>query len=157
MKFIWPLTKSWQHITQSFGEIWAGSDEKLHTGIDIRVPIGTSVFACANGRVVKTGLSSSTIDWGRYIILEHEDKIYCSVYHHISEKVKEGDIIVAGSLIAVTAKIPAPHLHLGIWSGALTSITARGALPYGEFVGKAKPYPDDPAFPDGFLDPKDSQ
>lgn len=158
MKFIWPLIKSYQYITQSFGEIWPGNDakNKLHTGIDIRVPVDSSVFACANGSVVKVGLSSGTIDWGRYIILEHEDKISHSVYHHISEKVKEGDTVIAGSLIATTAKIPAPHLHLGIWSGIFTPITIRGALPYGEFVGKAKPYPNDPAFPGNFLNPEDS-
>ena len=153
----WPLKKSWQFITHPFGVIWAGNDlkNKMHSGVDVRVTVGNPVFACGVGKVVKTGASSATINWGRYVVIEHENGAFCSVYHHINETVKEGDTLVTGAPIGVTAKIAQPHLHFGIWSGRFTPLATRGALPFGEFVGKAQPFLDDPAFPSNFLNPKD--
>lgn len=156
-KLTWPLKKSWQFITHPFGVIWAGNDlkNKMHSGVDIRVTVGSPVFTCGTGKVVKTGSSSTTKEWGHYVVIEHESGSYCSVYHHINETVKEGDTLDAGAPIGVTAKIAQPHLHFGIWSGKFKSLATRGALPFGEFVGKAQPFLDDPAFPSNFLNPKD--
>lgn len=94
-----------------------------HPAIDIKIPIGTPMYAIANGIVVKTANLSS--GFGNHIVLMHENvpslpdpskkiTLY-SAYAHLSQiLVAEGDTVVKGQKIGLSGKsglASAPHLH----------------------------------------------
>ncbi len=92
-----------------------------HDGIDIRAPIGTPVFAIANGKVVKVRDDADN----KYITVEHRDvkyagkvgKYYSSYLHLSGVLVQQGDIIDKGTLIGrvgMTGMTTTPHLHIQI-------------------------------------------
>ena len=82
-----------------------------HKGIDIKAPIGTPVYAPADGMVTFAGYQRAA---GYYIILRHEQN-YSTVYMHLSRiDVKKGQQIMAGQVIAKTGntgRTTGPHLH----------------------------------------------
>lgn len=92
-----------------------------HDGIDIRAPIGTPVFAIANGKVVKVRDDADN----KYITVEHRDvkyagkvgKYYSSYLHLSGVLVQQGDIIDKGTLIGrvgMTGMTTTPHLHIQV-------------------------------------------
>ncbi len=87
------------------------SATSLHYGIDYGVPTGSTVTACAKGRVV---MAEDRISTGWSVVIEHLPGLY-SLYYHMSElKVKEGDMVEAGDLIGLsgaTGLATGPHLH----------------------------------------------
>ncbi|MEK7208072.1 MAG: peptidoglycan DD-metalloendopeptidase family protein [Patescibacteria group bacterium] len=152
-KFYWPLEKAWQCISQQFGVVWSADSNKKHSGVDIAVPVESPVFASSTGIVAKIGLLSATINWGQYVIVEHDEKDYCTTYLHVDPTVKVGDRVSAGGMVGKTARIDSPHLHFGVWSGVMDKVlTPRGALPFGVHVKPSG----DPDFPSRFLNPEDS-
>jgi len=85
-----------------------------HTGIDFAVVVGTEIKAAVAGEVK---LVSSQGDYGKHVkVLTGEDII--TLYAHCSEiKVKEGDIVQQGQVIALsgnTGNSTGPHLHFEI-------------------------------------------
>ena len=89
----------------------------MHDGIDLAMPVGTSVHASQTGRVVFTG---DKIGYGKAVIIEHENGIQ-TVYAHLDEiNVNEGDLVGRGKVIALsgnTGRSTGPHLHFEIRTG----------------------------------------
>lgn len=104
------------------GEEGGGS----HPGVDIKAPIGTPVYAIANGSVVKSGLGGGGS--GNQIILRHNDVpdindpvktvTLHSAYLHLSEVLVEPlTTVTKGQLIGKVGKTgiaTTPHLHFQI-------------------------------------------
>jgi len=73
-----------------------GPKEDFHHGIDYPAPIGTPVYAAADGKVIYSGKAGG---YGNWIVLEHNIngmKIY-TIYGHMKADdlyVKEGDTVV---------------------------------------------------------------
>lgn len=114
-RFYYPTTAT--RRTSFFGDrrIFLYSDGKtatsLHNGIDYGIPIGTDVFACADGKVV---LAENRISTGNSIVIEHFPGLYSLYYHLDSLAVTENQIIEAKSLIGksgCTGVATGPHLH----------------------------------------------
>lgn len=87
------------------------SETSLHYGIDFGIPIGTEVYACANGKVVMSEMRNST---GWTIVIEHLPGLYSLYYHLDKMLVEKGDIVEQGNLIARsgnTGLATGPHLH----------------------------------------------
>lgn len=88
---------------------------KMHNGIDMAAPLGTSVLACKNAQVLSVVKNDYT--YGNYIILKH-DNTTTSLYAHLSKiDVKEGDIVKTGQKIAqvgTSGLSTGPHLHFEI-------------------------------------------
>jgi len=86
----------------------------FHRGIDLVNKIGTPVKATAAGRVIFAG---KEVYWGNVIFIEHRDGIV-SKYGHLSEiKVRRGDKVGRGDLIALigmSGRTTGPHLHYQI-------------------------------------------
>jgi len=86
---------------------------KMHRGVDIAIPVGTSIVATASGVVGKIE-NMGKQGYGLHITLKHEDG-YETVYAQLSEvKVKAGDKVEKGQLIALSGNSglsTAPHLH----------------------------------------------
>jgi murein DD-endopeptidase MepM/ murein hydrolase activator NlpD len=86
-------------------------DRSIHGGVDYGVPIGTPVWACADGKVV---LARSRIVTGNSVVVEHLPGVYSLYYHLDSMAVSEGQILKAGDSIGksgVTGLATGPHLH----------------------------------------------
>ena len=84
---------------------------RFYRGIDIRVPVGTKVFATAQGTVTHAAFD---IKKGYHIVIKHSD-IYSTTYTHLSKlMVKSGDKVKKREQIALsgnTGYSTAPHLH----------------------------------------------
>ncbi len=101
------------------GKEYVGS----HTGIDIRSPIGTPVYAFASGKVVVA--KNQDFGFGNHVVIKHENvpsfedsrlKVnYYSGYAHLSElSVEVGDEVTVGALVGrvgSTGASSTPHLH----------------------------------------------
>jgi len=85
-----------------------------HPGIDYAVPVGTAVFATADGIVEKSGHKRGL---GKRVIVNHKNG-YKTIYAHLDKivknkgkKVKRGDKI---GTVGMTGKTLIPHLHYEI-------------------------------------------
>ena len=87
----------------------------LHAGIDIGVPVGTTVAAAAEGKVIIAGWDDGGC--GNYIILDHGGRLstqYCHLSHIF---VGVGQVVQRGQAIAAsgnTGNSTGPHLHFGV-------------------------------------------
>lgn len=104
-------------IISKFGD-WdgAGGAPRLwqHSGIDIRVSVGTPVLAAAPGTILRVGRQPLA---GRLIAISHGGEI-ATVYFHLSEiGVRAGQIVRRGDVIGrtgMTGNATTPHLHFGV-------------------------------------------
>lgn len=84
---------------------------EFHYGIDIANQIGTPIYATAAGVVTRTEFDRG---YGKRIIVDHGNG-YQTVYAHLySYKVKEGDSVSKGQIIALMGSSgfsTGPHLH----------------------------------------------
>ena len=92
----------------------SGAEEyEFHKGLDIEVPIGTSVYSYSDGYVVTASSSNS---YGNYMIVSHGD--YETLYAHLDTLIaKKGDRVKAGQTIAFsgnTGRSTGPHLHFEV-------------------------------------------
>jgi murein DD-endopeptidase MepM/ murein hydrolase activator NlpD len=98
--------------------IYNGVKKSQHLGLDFRASIGTPVHATNAGTVI---LARPLYFEGNCVMLDHGQGLI-TVYMHLSEfKVKEGDKVTAGQLIALsggTGRSTGPHLHFAVrWRG----------------------------------------
>ena len=97
-------------LTSRFGQRWG----KLHTGIDIGCSSGTSVKAADGGKVTFAGWQGN---YGKLVIIDHENG-YTTYYGHLSSiKVKAGQRVARGEVIALsgaTGNVTGPHLHFEV-------------------------------------------
>ena len=89
-----------------------------HLGLDFRVPSGTSVEAMNDGTVL---LARPLYFEGNFVVIDHGQGLL-TLYLHLSEfKVKEGDQVKRGQVIALsggTGRATGPHLHVAVrWQG----------------------------------------
>jgi murein DD-endopeptidase MepM/ murein hydrolase activator NlpD len=98
--------------------IYNGKKKSQHLGLDFRASTGTPVHATNAGTVI---LARPLYFEGNCVMLDHGQGLL-TVYMHLSEfKVKEGDKVAAGQLIALsggTGRSTGPHLHFAVrWRG----------------------------------------
>jgi murein DD-endopeptidase MepM/ murein hydrolase activator NlpD len=119
----WPLDAG--IVSSEFGERWG----KVHKGIDIAADVGEPVYAIAAGEVIYAG--NGMRGYGNVVIIRH-DRMRTSLYAHNSElKVKQGDQVTQGSLVALlgsTGHSTGPHVHFEIRDGD-TPLNPRSILP----------------------------
>lgn len=104
----WPLSSN--KITSPYGTRSRG----FHSGIDLQAKTGTSVYASAGGKVV---LASWYYGYGNCIVIDHGNGIKTRYAHLSSYKVKVGDTVSRGQLIALsgnTGNSTGPHLHFEV-------------------------------------------
>lgn len=126
-----PNDLSYQNACLTFTTVYMGNyhlDHQefagSHLAIDIRVPIGTPIYAVANGYVEIA--EQRVTGFGKYIVIRHEavplvgggtDTLYSS-YAHLSEVLAKVDTVVKkGELIGYSGNSgisTTPHLHFQI-------------------------------------------
>jgi murein DD-endopeptidase MepM/ murein hydrolase activator NlpD len=99
----------------NFGQRRLNNDvvQSLHTGLDLRVPMGQPIKASNAGLVA---LASDLYMGGKTVILDHGLGVFSS-YGHLSElRVKRGEKVRKGQVVGLcgsTGRSTGPHLH---WS-----------------------------------------
>ncbi len=83
-------------------------------GINIAVAAGTPVRAAAAGRVVYSG--SALRGYGELVIVKHDETWLTAYGHNSRRRVKEGQAVQAGQVIAISGdtEAPRPMLHFEI-------------------------------------------
>ncbi|MBY6438176.1 M23 family metallopeptidase, partial [Rhodococcus kroppenstedtii] len=121
--FVKPVDPAQITLTSGFGMRW----ESMHQGIDLAGPIGTPIYAAADGVVRDAGPASG---FGQWVVLDHQQngRTFSTVYGHIdSFSVAAGQPVRAGQVIATLGnrgESTGPHLHFEIWEGGRTGGTA---------------------------------
>ena len=102
------------HLTARFGQRGSIWSKGWHTGLDFQVPVGTSVYACAGGKVISAGWGGA---YGNRIEIQHADGVV-TAYNHLSQiDIKVGETVLPGEFIAKsgnTGNTTGPHLHLEV-------------------------------------------
>lgn len=114
-KMLWPVPSSGR-ITSYYGyrihPIF--KSKKLHTGIDIGVPTGSSIVAASEGRVIHSDWLGS---YGKAVLLDHGGGIVTLYAHNSTLTVKKGQWVERGNTIAKagsTGNSTGPHLHFEV-------------------------------------------
>jgi murein DD-endopeptidase MepM/ murein hydrolase activator NlpD len=119
----WPLDA--YIVSSEFGERWG----KVHKGMDMAAHVGEPVYAIADGEVIYAG--DGLTGYGNVVIVRHDRKT-TSLYAHNSElKVKQGDRVTKGGLVALlgnTGHSTGPHVHFEIRDGDV-AVNPRNVLP----------------------------
>jgi murein DD-endopeptidase MepM/ murein hydrolase activator NlpD len=107
---VWP-TRGW--VTSDFGSRVDPytSERVMHAGLDIAGPHGKEIVAPSEGTVVFAGLEGG---YGNVLVIDHGYGIKTRYGHLSSIKVKAGERVKRGDLIAAmgnTGRSTGPHLH----------------------------------------------
>lgn len=112
LPFAMPVTDSFR-FTSPFGMRWG----RLHAGTDFAAPVGTPVFATADGVVIEAGWSSG---YGRLIKIQHEFGIETRFAHLNAIRVEVGQRVSRGERIGDmgnSGRSTGPHLHYEVHVG----------------------------------------
>jgi len=108
LDFIWP-------VEGKITDVFEGSEDKRHQGIDVSSPLGTPVKASYAGKVI---YSNNTIKgYGNLIILRHSEEFVTVYAHNQVNLVEEGVWAEKGQIIGKvgqTGRATGPHLHFEI-------------------------------------------
>ncbi|MDH5355036.1 MAG: peptidoglycan DD-metalloendopeptidase family protein [Gammaproteobacteria bacterium] len=104
-RYIWPLTKI--DVSSRFGQ----RNGRLHSGIDLRAPSGTPIFAAADGRVNFSGYNR---DYGHIVVIDHGNGIETAYAHNSRNEVGEGQTVRQGQIVGRvgrTGNATGNHVH----------------------------------------------
>ena len=89
---------------------------KQHYGVDIVLKERTPIKAVYDGIVL---FSEWTLNYGYTIVIFHKNELISTYKHNESVKVKTGDFVQTGEIIALSGNTgeltSGPHLHLELW------------------------------------------
>jgi LysM repeat protein len=88
-----------------------------HNGVDLASPVGTPVFASAEGRVIVSRQGGYNGGYGTYIVISHPNGTQTLYAHMSANKVSVGQQIAQGQTIGavgLTGRTTGPHLHFEV-------------------------------------------
>ncbi|MDT9688411.1 peptidoglycan DD-metalloendopeptidase family protein [Streptomyces sp. P9(2023)] len=107
----WPMKQGTYQVGTKYkarGGMWSLG---YHTGLDLTAPTGTTLYAPADGKVVKAGYGGS---YGNETNIEHANGVITLYAHQSRMDVKVGDQVKRGQQIGAvgaTGNVTGPHLH----------------------------------------------
>ena len=107
-------------INSRFGMRRLGGEPgaRMHKGVDIAAPQGTTVYSAAEGEIVRIGHQPE--GYGNFIEMRHPNGM-TTMYAHLSRiDVASGDRVLAGErigLVGSTGYSTGPHLHFEVRRG----------------------------------------
>ena len=117
-------SKPMKEGTHEVSSGYRSPDRPDHRGTDMAAPVGTPIYAFADGVVTESGPASG---FGNWVVIDHQgegdDEMFSTVYGHMPAdeiKVKAGDPVKAGQHIAGVGnqgESSGPHLHFEVWPG----------------------------------------
>lgn len=104
-------------VSPASGLISEGFDYgKQHYGVDIVLKERTPIKAVYDGIVL---FSEWTLNYGYTVVIFHKNELISTYKHNESVKVKTGDFVQTGEVIALSGNTgeltSGPHLHLELW------------------------------------------
>ncbi|MBK8010082.1 MAG: peptidoglycan DD-metalloendopeptidase family protein [Deltaproteobacteria bacterium] len=109
-KLRWPVDGV---VVSRFGHV----EDRPHDGIDIAAPLGTPIYAAADGRVRYAGFQDG---YGELVIVEHGEKLLTVYAHNAKNCVKAGDKVAVGDVLALVGQsggANAPVVHFEVRQG----------------------------------------
>lgn len=93
-------------------------DGRIHEGLDFSVPIGTPVYAVADGTVLTAHNVTDDGISGKYVLIGHGT--FSSLYCHLdSLSTTKGDFVRVGQEVGKSGRTgihySGPHLHFGVF------------------------------------------
>ena len=88
--------------------------DQFHHGVDLAAPEGSPVRAAMAGKVITSGFKG---EYGNLVMLDHGNGLTTLYAHNEENKVKEGDWVRKGELLATvgsTGRSTGPHLHFEV-------------------------------------------
>lgn len=130
--------------TSQFGPRWG----TFHDGLDFGGPMGSPIYAVADGVVDKAGPAEG---YGHWVVIRHEidGQRVDSLYGHMKGSgvhVKVGDEVEAGQHIADIASegwSTGPHLHFGVYPGGWAQGAGVDPKPWLDKLRSQSPDPDE--------------
>jgi murein DD-endopeptidase MepM/ murein hydrolase activator NlpD len=119
--FRWPLDRP------AIGSPFGTRDGHPHEGIDLPAPIGTPVYAAADGQVVYAG--DAIRGYGNLLVVQHAGDVMTVYAHNSVLLCRAGDRVTAGQRVALSGqsgRATGPHLHFEVRQGQIP----RDPLPY---------------------------
>ena len=116
MGFRWPLAPGRITVGSPFGT----REGRPHEGIDLPAPVGTPVFAAADGRVAYAG--NGIRGYGNLIVVRHAGDLLTVYAHNSVLLVAPGQPVRAGDRIALVGQsghATGPHLHFEVRAGQI--------------------------------------
>lgn len=116
MARIEPVRRAAHGITSGFGlraDPFNGR-QRMHDGVDIKLPMGSPVRAERGGRISFAGDRGG---YGNLVIVEHGGGLETRYAHCAALNVEEGDYVEEGAVIGSvgsTGRSTGPHLHLEV-------------------------------------------
>ena len=110
----WPLATPRIVVGSPFGT----REGRPHEGIDLPAPVGTPVFAAAEGRVVYAG--KGIRGYGNLVVVRHGGDLMTVYAHNSVLLVAQGQSVRAGDRIALVGQsghATGPHLHFEVRAG----------------------------------------
>ncbi|MCX4527035.1 MULTISPECIES: peptidoglycan DD-metalloendopeptidase family protein [unclassified Streptomyces] len=107
----WPLKEGTYKIGTPYHKQGSAWSLGYHTGLDLESPVGTPIYAPADGKVVKTASGGS---YGNETHIEHANGVITLYAHQSTVSVKNGDTVKRGDQIGavgLTGNTFGPHLH----------------------------------------------
>ena len=113
-----------------------------HNGVDIAVPIGTSVKAISAGKVVESAWHGG---YGNLVAIDHGGGMLSMYGHNSRLDVRVGDQVEAGQTVALsgsTGRSSGPHLHFELWNNGsnVTEAYLRNGAGIPEVTGGIRSY-----------------
>lgn len=113
-----PMKQGTYQVSSGYGPRWG----TFHAGLDFAAPIGTPIYAAADGVVVEGRERYNVSGFGSWIWLDCQDSVGKDfIYGHVKHDeimVKAGDRVRAGQQIGVVGnegESTGPHLHFEVW------------------------------------------
>ena len=113
-----PMKRGTYTVSSGYGPRWG----TFHAGLDFAAPIGTPIYAAADGVVVEGRERYNVSGFGSWIWLDCQDSVGKDfIYGHVKHDgilVKAGDRVRAGQQIGVVGnegESTGPHLHFEVW------------------------------------------
>lgn len=136
-----PMKQGTYTVSSGYGPRWGN----FHAGLDFAAPIGTPIYAVADGVVVEGRERYNVAGFGSWIWLDCQDSVGKDfIYGHVKHDgimVKAGDRVRAGQQIGVVGnegQSTGPHLHFEVW-GAPGRLGGAHQDPAPYLAGAAQP------------------
>jgi murein DD-endopeptidase MepM/ murein hydrolase activator NlpD len=121
--FAWPAAGT---LTSRYGRRWG----RMHKGIDISGPVGTPIYAAADGVAIAAGWSSG--GYGNVVEIRHSNGTVTRYAHNSRLSVSVGQVVRQGQQIAAmgsTGQSTGSHLHFEIRPGGRSAVNPIAYLP----------------------------
>lgn len=88
-----------------------------HNGVDLAAPVGTPIYASADGKVILSRTGGYNGGYGTYVVVSHANGTQTLYAHMSTNLVEVGDVIKQGQrigAIGMTGKTTGPHIHFEV-------------------------------------------